>query len=629
MQNRFGLKDFVLLVVMLAVGVSVWIGMVQDDRVFKQIAGVRNKIDNLEQRLSNLQTTIESGGIAVGTAPAAAQRDESWARPGGAPVVWWPQPAYVTDPTGNDDYSVGGTFTEIFEGQPPTVTPYRYADVYGRRVVDLVCQTLGRYHPQTLKLEGVLAEAWQYDPEGRWLRVRIRPNARFSDGQPVTAEDVRFTFHEIVFNAEIQADRFRSTLEVIDRVEAVSDRVVDFIFKEPMYRNLSAAVADLFILPKHIYSEFTPTQINESTSLLVGSGPFKLEKVDVADQWKPGEPIRLVRNEAYWGRKPALSGITFTVVQDSLARLTAFTNGQGDMMRATPKQYEAMAADSSFLEKYDPQMWFNMRGGYAFIAWQCGPRNGRLTPFHDKRVRRAMTHLIDRDLLIRDIYKNLARPATSPFSSETPQSDPSIKPWPHSVETARAILAEAGWLDRNGNGVLENEEGNEFRFAITFGQGSEGTLQMVTYVKDQCAKVGIVCDLNPIDWSILSDILDKRDFDAVTFAWSPNDPESDPNQIWHSSQIDGTGDNFIQWNCPEADRLIDQGRATIDFDKRMKIWHQLHAVFHDEQPYTFMLEMPWLRFLDKRVGNFQKYRSGFEYQELYIRGGGGAAAVLP
>src|SRR5690606_24190813 len=132
---------------------------------------------------------------------------------------------------------------------------------------------------------------------------------------------------------------------------------------------------------------------------------------------------------------------------------------------------------------------------------------------------------------------------------------------------ARELLAEAGWLDRDNNGILENENGDEFRFAITFGQGSEGTLQMVTYLKDQCAKVGIICELNPIDWSILADIMNKRDFDAITFAWSASNPESDPYQIWHSSQIDGQGDNFIQWNSPEADRLIDQERVTVDFEE--------------------------------------------------------------
>lgn len=630
MQNKFGLKDFVLLVVMLVVGLAVWLKIYQEDRVFTRISQVESKVDGIDQRLGRLQTTLESGELAVRTGgpAAAAERDESWARPGGAPVVWWPVPGFQTDPTGEPDFTTGGTFTEIFEAQPPTFTPYRYADVYGGRVVDIVCESLGRYNPRTLELEGVLAEAWQYDPEGMWLRAKIRPNARFSDGAPLTAEDIRFTFHDIIFNPEIEADRFRSTLNVIDHVEVVSDDVVDFVFKEPMFSNLDSAVT-INILPKHIYSQYTPTQINESTGLVIGSGPFKLESFDINNQWKPGDTLRLVRNEAYWGRKPPLESLQFFSINDSLALLTAFTNKEGDMMRPRAKQFAEAQESPNFAENFEALKWYNMRGGYSFIAWQCGPRNGRLTPFHDARVRLAMTYLIDRERIRRDIERGVTRLATGPFSPETEQSNPDIKPWPHDVNKAKELLAEAGWLDRNNDGILENERGDQFRFQFSFAQGSEGTLQMATLIKDECAAVGIICDLNPFDWAILADLLIKRDFDAVTFAWSANSPESDPRQIWHSSQIDGQGDNFIQWSNPEADRLIDLGRRTIDHDKRMEIWHQLHTIMHNEQPYTFMSDTPWLRFVNKRVGNVQTYKSGIEYSEFYIRSGaGGAAAML-
>src|SRR5690606_20840785 len=98
---------------------------------------------------------------------------------------------------------------------------------------------------------------------------------------------------------------FRSTLNVIDKVEVVSDKVVDFIFKEPMFTNLDAALT-MNVLPKHVYSQFTPTQINESTALVFGSGAFRLEVFDPNNQWTPGQTLRLVRNESYWGRKPPL-----------------------------------------------------------------------------------------------------------------------------------------------------------------------------------------------------------------------------------------------------------------------------------------------------------------------------------
>lgn len=626
MQNKFGLKDFVLLVVVIVVGLMVFANLWQEDRRFENVQAVARKVDALEQRLARIQTNLESGVISRpagqqspgnNAAAGSERRDESWARPGVA-IEWWPVPGFERDPRNDADYALGGTFTEIFEGQPPTVTPYRYADVYGRRIVDIVCETLGRYNPQTLQMEGVLAEAWQFDPNGLWARFKIRDNVRFSDGKPLTAEDVRWTYADLMFNPQIEADRFRSTfIGAVKEVKVVSDNVVDFIYEKPLFSNFSLAVT-MNIVPKHIYSQFTETQINQSTGLVMGSGPFKLERFSSDDQWKPGQDLVLVRNEEYWGSKPALRALRYTVIQDSLSRLTAYTNGVGDMVRPVAKQFELQSEDPTFLEQHEALRWFNMRGGYSFIAWNCGNRGEKPTPFADKRVRLAMTHLIDRERIRRDIEKNITRPATGPFSSETPQANPTIKPWPYDIERAKQLLTEAGWVDRNNDGVLDNERGDSFTWQFTFGQGNEGTLQMATYVKDQCALVGIKCELAPTDWAIFQDLLNKRDFDAITFAWSASVPESDPFQIWHSSQIVGQGDNFIQWSNPEADKLIDAGRTTVDSSKRMEIWHKLHAVMHEDQPYTFMSEMPWLRFVNKRIRNVHTYKTGIEQVEYFI-----------
>jgi len=109
-------------------------------------------------------------------------------------------------------------------------------------------------------------------------------------------------------------------------------------------------------------------------------------------------------------------------------------------------------------------------------------------------------------------------------------------------------------------------------------------------------------------------------------AWSASSPESDPYQLWHSASIQNQGDNFAQWNSPEADRLIDLGRATLDDDERMRVWHRLHQLIHDEQPYTFLLALPWIRFIDRDVANIHPYPSGLNKEEWYFPGGASAPA---
>lgn len=636
MQNNFGLKDLIIIVLILGLFVSVWLAIHQVDRQWDDVKRANARLEGLEQQIVRLEQQVRQRPVVVeaprpttgeqpsGTGEAvSASPVHSWARPGGVAVTVSVPWDFTTNPYDDPDVVIGGEFHEIYEAQPPKLTPYMYADVYGRRVVDMVTESLGWYDPKTLKLRGLLAEAWQYDPGGMWLRVKIRDEARYSDGAPVLAEDVRWTYHELLFNPLIEAERFRSVYNAIDRVEVIGDpatsRIVEFTFKSPRFDNMEQAFG-YKILPKHIYEPWaeSPTRFNQSTSLTVGSGPFRFAVVDPDNQWTPGRDIVLVRNEQYWGPRPPLGGYRISVISDYATKLIAFNNGQGDMMRPNSEQFVNQRNNPRFLERSDARMWFNMRGGYSFIAWQCGLRNGqRLTPFHDKRVRLAMTMLLDRDRMRRDISKNLAKPATGPFLSSTPQANPDIRPWPYDPERGLALLAEAGWRPR-ADGRLVNEQGVPFSFEFTFSGGNPGVEQMANFMRTELARHGIEMRFNIIDWAVLSDLLNRRDFDAITFGWSASAPESDPYQIWHSNNIENQGDNFIQWSNPEADRLIDKGRKTLDTEERMLVWHQLHSVFHEDQPYTFLNESPWLYFTSKRTGNFQEYASGVEYYEFWV-----------
>ncbi len=657
MQNRFTFKDFVV-VALLVIGVLVSVGVLfAVDRTFEQIQALNRRLGDVERRVQDLASApraatreatpgsasaaaptgigaaaggsaAAAGRTADGGAPASAaaakSRDESWARPG-VPVQWQAPPAFPTDPRSQPGFREGGEYIEVFEAQPKRIVPYGYSDVYGLRVMDRVCESLADYDPFTMTLHGTLADAWQVDPKGLWVRAHINPAARFSDGKPVTAEDVRWTFEDYILNPSIDAQRWRSYLsDAIDGVKVIDDRTVEFSFKKQNFLNLEYALGHP-IIPKHYYAQFEPGQINNATGLMMGSGPFRMERVpsgpaDLGSQWAPPADVVLVRNENWWQGRAPLAQYRFRVITNELARLVEYRNGLASMIIPTGPQFnEVLRTDPTFEESNHALKWVNMRSGYAFIMWQCGPRGetGRLPPFHDKRVRKAMTMLLDREKMIRDIWDGIGQLAKGPYNPESPASNPEVKPLPYDPEGAKALLKEAGWEDRDGDGILENEKGEKFRWEFTYSAGGEIAERIARFIKDAYTKAGMICDTRPVDWSQYQAIQKARDFDAIVLALSASSPESDPRPYLHSESTAKGMDNSGQWKSPAADALIDRGRATIDTAERMKVWQQLEAVIADEQPYTFVRYPPWLRFIRRDIGNVHAYRTGLVPDEFF------------
>ena len=616
MNNRFGFKDFIQIVLLGAVLVLGWLQMVQQDRDRVLQQDMLGKLSAIEKQLSSgrVSAPTRDGGATV----AVASRDESWARPG-VKIEWQEPWDFASDPRKVPGFQEGGEFTDLFEAQPAKITPFLGSDVYATRVCNRVCDSLGAYDPTTLRFVGTLADAWQQDPEGLWIRVHIRPDARFSDGEQVTAEDVRWTFKDFIFNPSIEAERTRSTLDQIEEVKVLGPKTVEFVFNKALSFNMVSALGN-YILPKHFYEKFEPAQLNSSTGLLMGSGPFRLERLDPSAQWSPGQDIVLVRNEKHWGPRSPLDKVRFKVVNDDLARLVAYTNGEGDQTLPTSPQFVSKTKEPDWDKNNQSLSWINMRSGYSFIAWNQGPRNGKPTPFGDKRVRQGLTLCLDREQMIRDIWEGIGVVAKGSVNPESPASDPKLKPWPFDPVKGKALLAEAGWKDRNGDGILENEKGEPFRIEFTRASGGEIYERISNFLKSSYSKVGIQVDTKVVDWSIMQEITKSRDYDALMMGWSASAPESDPRQIFHSESIKEGGDNFVQWRSAEADQLIDKIRLTLEYDARMQIWHEFEATLHDEQPYTFIRVAPWLRFVKKTIGNVHPYKTALEPWEFFRYG---------
>jgi peptide/nickel transport system substrate-binding protein len=366
---------------------------------------------------------------------------------------------------------------------------------------------------------------------------------------------------------------------------------------EPYFESLDLC-ASMDIVPKHFYSKFNEEEINQNPGLLMGTGPYKLR--DPAGG-RPGQKVELVRNETYWGEPGAFNRLIFLEVEEEAAQETMLGNGELDIYRALPEQFERARKNPHVADRVNPFVIDSTINGYYFIAWNQ-EKGGQKTRFADKRVRKAMGMLIDRERICRDVFLGYATPVSGPFAANSPQADPAVKPLPYDVEAGKRLLAEAGFQDRNGDGVLDGPDGQPFRFKLTYGSGNSTVDRYMLFIKDGYAKVGITVDLDPQDWPLVLKKVDQRDYDALHMGFGGS-VESDLYQEYDSSQIVDQGDNFMSYRNPELDKLMRQARTIVDTPKRMELWHQCHRILAEDQPHTYLFSRKTLRLIDKRVQN--------------------------
>ncbi|WP_204369057.1 ABC transporter substrate-binding protein [Methylocucumis oryzae] len=244
--------------------------------------------------------------------------------------------------------------------------------------------------------------------------------------------------------------------------------------------------------------------------MLLGTGPYRLTD---AKLWTPDKGnIELVRNERYWGDvQPPYNRILWKIIQNDSARLTTFRNGGIDSYSARAVEYEALKTDKQLLDKSQHFEYMPPVVGYSYIAWNQ-QRAGKPTRFADAKVRQAMTYLTDVSRIIKDIYLAYAEPAVSPFSPISKQHDAQLMPYSYDLAKAKTLLKQAGYEDKNNDGVLEDNAGLPFEFKLTYFEANEDTKRLVLLLKDLYAKAGIKMIPTPQEWPVMLENIDKKRF---------------------------------------------------------------------------------------------------------------------
>ncbi len=417
-----------------------------------------------------------------------------------------------------------------------------------------------------------LATSWEFSPDHRTLTFHLRPDARWSDGVPITSEDVRFTFLA-------QKDpRVGSTgLEIkdfISDVEAVDPLTVRFRFTRVYPYQLMDA-NDGHIVPAHAWGKipFDKWRTADFDKVLVTGGPFRVAA------HTPQQTLVLERDPAWWGGpRPYLDRLVFSVLPDAGSRMSQLFAGQVQLVqRILPQDADRVAADSDLRLVEFPGRDLGM------VAW-----NNRRPLFADRRVRQALTLAINRRAAVDTVYHGHAKLANGPILSSMWAFDRSLAPLPYDPKLASQLLASAGWRARGSDGRLERG-GKPFAFDLLYPASNTMRQQLALLIQADLARVGIrVRPVGAETTSFLSRA-ESGEFDACLWAWFES-TKIDLTAEW-STPTDARGtDNFTGYSNPEVDRLIALARDENDYTKAKPIFDRIQELMAEDQPVTFLFE---------------------------------------
>jgi peptide/nickel transport system substrate-binding protein len=661
MENRFGIKDFFIVCLLILVIIMVWLSMVQFDRQYQLVRTIQEQGRDQIRELQGIREALEHG-IAVNatTNPSGASLADAF--PG----------IYQLRQDGK--YDRGDWLVQNFGAPVGKITPLIAGDLYAYVLQDRVLETLAYQDANTLEWVPLLATSWKItdnttawqtyvderrkqplteaeilrEPdcppadkaedrksyvasrlaEGRRdkdigaepacppaviIVFQLRGGVRFTDGSPFTSDDVVFTY-DWIMNPKVDAPRDRQALEKIKSVEKVGDYEVVFKFKVPYYQSMAYA-ATMNVMSNKFYGSYTPEQFNDSVGLLIGTGPYRLPS---PTDWKPTTgKIELFRNEQYWGVTPSFDRLVYYQIEQDATNLVMYGNGELDAVGLFPQQYQIVKNRAELMDRSNLKIYSSPLSGYDFIGWNQA-RNGKPTPFADKRVRQAMTMLTDRDGICKSIFLGFASPAPGPWQASSPAHDPNLQDFKYDPAAAKVLLKEVGIEDRTGTGVLTLPDGKPFTFKITYPTKNETIDRMMQFIKDDYSRAGIDAELDPVDWTVMDQRMKGRDFDAISLGWSGGTVEDDIRQMFHSSQVKDQGDNFVNYISPQFDAALEKAERELDFDKRQQDWHEAERILHDDQPYTFLSNLKSIRLFDKRIKNVELAKTGLNYVSDWV-----------
>lgn len=446
--------------------------------------------------------------------------------------------------------------------------------------------------------------SWETSDDKLYDKVVLRKDLTWSDGVPITAHDIVFTFKTIM-NPKVPVPAVRSGTDQIRWIQAYDDQTLVFFHKESLPTNVWNL--NFPIIPKHIYEkelETDPTLQDSEYHVKyennpVTGGPYEYEKR------VRGQEILLRRRDSWYmhdgkevRNRPYFERVRLRIIQDPNTALLALKKGEIDEMALNPELWKTQTKGEDFYKnctKANGLEWV-----YFYFGW-----NTKTLFFQDKKVRQAMSYAFDHDEMLNELCYGLYQPCTGVYHETAWMSPkPMTKPYKQNLDKAEDLLDEAGWIDHDGDGIRDKKFDGKvipFRFSIMT-SNRPLSLSICTLLKENLEQIGIICDVKPTEFTVMQEKSRKHQFQAMFAGWGTGtDPDTSIN-LWKT----GAGRNYGEYSNPEIDKLFEEGRREFDNEKRAKIYGKIHKILYEDQPYT------WLYFRNSFYG-FNKDLRGYVF----------------
>ncbi len=477
--------------------------------------------------------------------------------------------------------------------------------------------------PLTLDFKPSLAERWEVSPDGKRWTFTLRKNLVWSDGVPLTSEDVIFTM-KVIYNPSVPnsyADILKVNGQPI-QFFTPDKRTVEFYLPVPFAPFLHS-VGGIPILPEHILEKDLKAgrfasrwNISEDPSSIVASGPYTMVR------YEPAQFILYRRNPHYWkydnnGQPlPYIERRTLLIIPSADTQFLRFTHGDIDI-------YSPRAEDISRLKKLSRKGKVKIEKtgvapGITFLTFNRNPRhyvkNGKTDPrlrwFSDRCFLRAVAYSLDKKTMVQNVLLGIGVPAVAFISpANVKYHHPHLKDYDYNPSKAKEILRKCGYVDTNGDGWLEDPEGNRIEFNLFTNAGNQVREKLCSIIMDDLTKLGMKVNFRPLDFnSLVERLVASFDWDAVVIGFTGSvEPHNGANilkssgklHIWNPAQEKPA----TSWEA-EIDRLVDEGATTLDEKKRIAIYWKIQEILHRELPVIPLVRQVLYSAYLPRVKNF-------------------------